>query len=315
MEHELFDRLFKELLRLSDTAVINFINGLFGEDHPLSSTVERSNTEFIKANGEKIVGDMILVIGGAYSYLIETQIADDKSMAVRVFEYGFLQGKYKLNYRNNRIILRFPKARVIYWEPSARTPDFLQLQLEFPDGSFYNYRVETFKVPNFTVEELEARKLSLLLPYYPLGLRRKFQKAKSGEARQKLFAELAHQEKAIMAAINRAERTGVMTRTDSNAVTEYTKRLQGTVYPEYSGLKEANGMFDPAEVRIRWQEAERQILEAQQQRQEAVQQKQEAQQQWQEAIQQRQEVERKLREVERQRIQLEQKLRDHGINP
>jgi hypothetical protein len=62
---------------------------------------------------------------------------------------------------------------------------------------------------------------------------------------------------------------------------------------EFNEKKEGNGMFDPAEVRIRWQEAERQILEAQQQKQT---------------------LERKLQESERQRVQLEQKLREHGIS-
>jgi hypothetical protein len=42
---QIFDLILKHLIRLSNVAVINFINGLFGTDHPLDSTVEYPNTE------------------------------------------------------------------------------------------------------------------------------------------------------------------------------------------------------------------------------------------------------------------------------
>ncbi|AEF83839.1 hypothetical protein TREPR_2638 [Treponema primitia ZAS-2] len=37
--HDIFDRSFKFLMHLSNRAVINVINGLFGTNHPLDSPV------------------------------------------------------------------------------------------------------------------------------------------------------------------------------------------------------------------------------------------------------------------------------------
>ncbi|MDR1649111.1 MAG: hypothetical protein LBR71_02525, partial [Synergistaceae bacterium] len=89
---QIFDLILKRLLKLSGPAVVQFINGLFGTNHPLDSTVEYPNTENVSKKLRRIMSDMIVIINGAYTYHLEAEIKDDENIVVRVFEYGFAEG-------------------------------------------------------------------------------------------------------------------------------------------------------------------------------------------------------------------------------
>ena len=43
--HQIYDKAFKRILTLSDKAVINLINGLFGTDYPTNSKITYNWTE------------------------------------------------------------------------------------------------------------------------------------------------------------------------------------------------------------------------------------------------------------------------------
>ena len=45
---QIYDRIFKRMFTLSNKAVINAINGLFGKNHPLDSEVQYANREMTK---------------------------------------------------------------------------------------------------------------------------------------------------------------------------------------------------------------------------------------------------------------------------
>ncbi|MDR1649467.1 MAG: hypothetical protein LBR71_04335, partial [Synergistaceae bacterium] len=110
---------------------------------------------------------MIVIINGAYTYHLEAEIKDDENIVVRVFEYGFAEGlrtKEVLD-SGKRITLKFPNARIIYWDTTRKTPDEAVLVLEFPDGGSYEYKVEALKFLNHEIEELEKRKLAILFPF------------------------------------------------------------------------------------------------------------------------------------------------------
>ena len=89
----IFDLILKRLLHLSAPAVVQFINGLFGTDHPLDSTVEYPNVESVSGKLQRLLSDMIVIINGSYAYHLEAEISDnDENIVLRVFEYGFAEG-------------------------------------------------------------------------------------------------------------------------------------------------------------------------------------------------------------------------------
>ena len=71
--YQIFDKIFKKILTLSATAVINLINGLFGTNYPKDSTITYNWTEFQDDELRRTLADTILTINDWYSYHIEAQ--------------------------------------------------------------------------------------------------------------------------------------------------------------------------------------------------------------------------------------------------
>jgi hypothetical protein len=242
---QIFDLILKRLLRLSGGAVVQFINGLFGVDHPLDSVVEYPNTESVSRKLRKLMSDMIVIVNSFYAYHLEAEIGDDENIVIRVFEYGFAEGLRTRTVLDGgeRITLKFPNARILYWETTKKTPDEVVLALEFPDGGHYDYKVKTLKFLKYDIEELEKRKLALLLPFYVLKLRKKVVSSKTSSARAKLAQEMKRLLDELVAAIVRAAETGLLSEADSRSVVEYTEKLYVALYKEYDEFKEADAML------------------------------------------------------------------------
>ncbi|MDR3076337.1 MAG: hypothetical protein LBU26_03460, partial [Synergistaceae bacterium] len=222
----IFDLILKQLIRLSNVAVINFINGLFGTDHPTDSTVDYPNTENVSKKLRRLMSDTIVIIGGVHVYHVEAEISYNADIALRVFEYGFAEGlRTKEASEDGKISIKFPGARVIYWETTAETPDEAVLSLEFPDGGHYNYRVRVFKFLEHGIGELEAQKLTILLPFYVLKLRKMTVRAKSSARRAELAAEMKSILGELVEAVERGGQTGLMDESDKRTVLEHMERL------------------------------------------------------------------------------------------
>ena len=146
--HQIFDLILKRLLKLSSPTIIQFINGLFGTDHPLDSMVEYPNNEYVSRKLRRLMSDIIVVVNGIYVYHLEAEASGyDENIVIRMFEYGFAEGlrTKELSDDGQKITLKFPNARIIYLETTKRAPDEVVLSFEFPEGGSYDYVVKTFK--------------------------------------------------------------------------------------------------------------------------------------------------------------------------
>ena len=228
---QIFDLILKRLLRLSNVAVIQFINGLFDTDHPLDGMVEYPNTESVSSKLKQLLSDMIVIINGRHAYHVEAEIGHDENIALRVFEYGFAEGlrTKTISGGGQKISVKFPNARIIYWETTASMPDEATLSLEFSDGGSYDYVVKTFKFLNYGINELEEKKLAILLPFYVLKLRKRVVSARDSKRRAELYAEMKAMLDELMAAEERAVNVGLLNVTDGRVVLEYTKAVQRTL--------------------------------------------------------------------------------------
>jgi hypothetical protein len=117
---DIFDRSFKKIMGgISSRALVRFINGLFGSNHPLDSEVTRLNTEQIDENLKKRLCDEIISIAGQ-KYIIEEQTTGDSNMAIRVFEYGYAEAFKDKETKDGLILLPFPRMIVIYLAQRCR---------------------------------------------------------------------------------------------------------------------------------------------------------------------------------------------------
>jgi hypothetical protein len=240
---DIFDRSFKQIIgSLSPKALIHFINGLFGVNHPPNSDVKRLNTEQIGKNLKKLQPDEIVSIEGC-AYIIEEQTIDDANMAIRVFEYGYAQALKDKETMGGVIMLPFPKMVVIYLEASEITPDVLTVRMKFPDGTEHDFNVKALKLLDHTVEELAGRGLTALLPFYIIRLRKEAKRAKTGEEKLKVEAGFRELGVELKEAIERGKEEGQFDETD---IVTLLERLSGLVNYIGKGYKttEVKEMLD-----------------------------------------------------------------------
>lgn len=241
----IFDLILKQLMRLSNVAIVQFINGLFETNHPVDSTVEYPNTETVSRKLRKLLSDTVVIINGIHAYHLEGEIGDDANIVVRVFEYGFAEGlRTKTTTGEDNVIeVRFPNAKIIYWETTGKTPDEVTLRLKFSDGKHYDYKVKTFKFLNHDISELEQQKLSILLPFYVLKLRKRVASAKTDEERAGLTGEMKVVLDELIAAVERGEKAGLMNESDKRIVLEHTERLYRELFNQYKEFTEVDVML------------------------------------------------------------------------
>ncbi|MDR1621018.1 MAG: hypothetical protein LBS00_01445 [Synergistaceae bacterium] len=241
----IFDLILKQLIRLSSVAVIQFINGLFDANHPLDSTVEYPSTETVSKKLRKLMSDTIVIIGGIHTYHIEGEIGDDANIALKVFEYGFAEGlrTKSAGEGDNVIEVCFPKARIIYWETTGKTPDEVTLRLRFPDGKHHDYNVRTFKFLDHDISELEKQKMAILLPFYVLKLRKRVISAKTSKRRAELAREMKSLFNELVTAVDRSAEAGLMSEPDKRIVLEHMDRLYKELYSPYREFREADTML------------------------------------------------------------------------
>jgi hypothetical protein len=256
---QLFDMLFKYTLKeASPGAVVHLINGLFDKSHSPGSAVTFLSSESVaerQGKLEKIISDIILAIGSE-SYLIEAQIDEDKTIALRVFQYGFAAARQRrrMTEDGSRITLTMPEARVIYWESAGKTPDKVVLRLEFPGKGYYDYEIETFKVLDQSVGELEARKMALLSPFYLLKFRKELKKSGGdGGKRAEIAGKLEKLSLELEAAVERSRERGFISGEDAIMTLENLLRMQRELYGGYAEFEEVYMMMEER-LRPRWKE-------------------------------------------------------------
>jgi hypothetical protein len=208
----------------------------------LDSVVEYPNIESVSEKLRRLLPDTVVIINKINAYHLEAEIRDNEDIVLRAFEYGFAEAlRTKTVSDDGQVIsVKFPDARIIYWETTERTPDEVTLSIKFPGDFKYDYVVKTFKILDYGIKELEEKKLAILLPFCVLKLRKRVVSAKSSKRRAELSAEMKTILDELVAAIKRAEKNGLMSEEDSRIVLEYTERLYKALYQQYEEFKEAD---------------------------------------------------------------------------
>ncbi|GBU24408.1 hypothetical protein R83H12_01038 [Fibrobacteria bacterium R8-3-H12] len=239
---QLFDLMFKYILKeASSPAVVHFINGLFDKNYNPNSKVEFSATESVsKKQGKlgKIMSDIILKVNGD-SFLIETQIKDDLEIALRAFQYAFANAKNNKEISDDSLIkIRLPEPKIIYFESTAKTPDMVTLQIEYPKGRF-NYEVPTFKVLDKSLEELAQKKMALILPFYLLKFRKEIKKKNTNSKKRK---EIASKMTLLLEELGRiliySLENSILSNGDISVLCDEIKRMHIEIYGCYKEFTE-----------------------------------------------------------------------------
>jgi hypothetical protein len=236
---QIYDKIFKRILTLSNSAVINFINAIFSKNFPADSEIIYNWTENIKDDLHKTIADTVMTINGTEKFNIEVQINNDSEIVLRVFEYGYQAAlKHKIIERD-RIILNFPTPKIIFLEDNSQTPDSVKLILNFQEQGQAEYNVPAIKFLSYTIEELNNQRMIILMPLYLLKLRKEIQAAKSkGTLKESASALKNLLNNGIIKSIRDNEQSGNITSEDAFVLREMLDRLYKYLYGDIKEFEE-----------------------------------------------------------------------------
>ena len=241
--YQIFDKVFKKVITLSTKAGVNLFNGLFKLDYPLDSTIAYNWTEFEDDRLRRILADTILTINGTHSYHLEAQMEKDNSIVFRVFDYGFHHASRTrvMDAEQGKYVLRFPEPVVIYLYYEGNVPDDYTLTLEKNDGTLMcEYKVPVVKLPEISVEELNDRKMVVLLPFQVLKCRKLIKKGRITDV-----SELKRiVENDIIGSINRNVELGNIEQEDAFKLKRYLKSLCRYLGKHHKELEAMRDMTD-----------------------------------------------------------------------
>jgi predicted transposase/invertase (TIGR01784 family) len=241
--YQVFDKSFKRILQeASPGTVVSFINGLFDTDFMPDSEVIFLNNESVREDLGGICSDMLMSVNRAHLFHIEAEIDPELNMALRMFDYGYAAALKRRKVGTDGVItLDFPKARALYWETTKKTPDTLTLRLIFPDDSVHNFRVETFKVLEHDLKDMERLRLDLLLPFQILKFRNRI---KSADSRQAVAPELTAELKRLVGMAVELREKGILTANDELVIIGQIEILYNQIYTPYGEFMEAKKVID-----------------------------------------------------------------------
>ena len=235
--HQIYDKAFKRILTLSDKAVINLINGLFGTYYPTNSKITYNWTEHEDKELKRTLSDSILTINDRDIYHIEAQMTEDEEIVFRVFEYGFGHAYKNRTFGDGSETMIFPRPCIIYLDEGKKDkiPDEYTLVLKFEDQGEFSYKVPVFKLQNASIQELNDKKLIVLLPFLLLKLRKKMEKIRSKENMEELQNLVMND---IIGAVHKNEELGNLSRSDALDLLDLTTRLYMKIYSKYKEMED-----------------------------------------------------------------------------
>ncbi|GHU52107.1 hypothetical protein FACS1894200_12600 [Spirochaetia bacterium] len=241
---QLFDLAFKLLIQdASSLALVQLINGLFGKSFSPDTKIEWLITEHVVKRKGRLVSirsDCILKAAGQ-DFMIEVQIKDDRTIALRIFDYGIAHARKtaRSSEDGSVIVLTLPDPKVIYLEPTKQTSELITSRLTNPQGESLDYTTVPYKVTEGSFKEVEERNLYLLLPFYLLLYRQEVKSPlKYGRSRKELACELDALIEEAEEMLERGLARGVLTDKDVVLVLERIEQMRTELYGSYREFQE-----------------------------------------------------------------------------
>ena len=221
----IYDNVWRTIVHDFPNLLIAFVNELFSESYSKDARVEflQDTHEQKLPDGtvEKRITDTYFRIidrdGTVKKYHLECQSTADSSMLVRWFEYGACIAQDDAVQENNRIVLEFPHAAVLFLRSNRNTPDYMPIELKTPDGSI-NYKIPVAKMQNYTIDIMFKKRLLILLPFYLFVVEKSL---KDCEADSDKLAELLNSLQTIVKGLDALLLLGDIDELTRNSILEF----------------------------------------------------------------------------------------------
>lgn len=231
MNDNIWDRIFKTLFLYMPEMFLPLINEVFQENYDKSAELIPLNNEFYNKDNSKVVSDTAFMVNGK-AYHFECQFSNDKEMAFRMFEYDFHIGLSNLKSQKRIDEFDFPKSCVVYITTNKNNPKKLSMKVNFPNGS-HIYEVETIRVHDYKLENIQKKKLFVFLPYFALQYPQKLRNKKPPSKE-----EIVGFYKEMLEILETAYNDNIIDLPEYNILLETIKEAEQRVFYEYEDIKE-----------------------------------------------------------------------------
>ena len=129
----------------------------------------------------------------------------------------------------------FPRPCIIYLDEGKKDkiPDEYTLVLKFENQGEFSYKVPVFKLQTISIQELNDKKLIVLLPFLLLKLRKKIEKIRSKENMEELQNLVVND---IRFTIRKNEEVGNLSSIDAINLIDLTSKLYMQIYAKYKEM-------------------------------------------------------------------------------
>ena len=192
-----YDSTFKTMKHSHKRLFISLINETFGKNYPLTSDIIEvlpsegilisGNPESNEKSIEERDNDFLIRINEEY-YLIESQVYDDDTMALRIAEYTFLAARQYADVSQEEVTLNIPHFTVLYVKTTNNTPRTTTIRYRFPNGNEIKVTENNVFLTDYSKEDIIEKRLFSLIPFY---VARYENELKSGKDYEKALNDLA----------------------------------------------------------------------------------------------------------------------------
>lgn len=240
----IYDGAFRTILNDCRQLIIPMINEIFGENYTGKEKIEfRPNEHFLDqqddANLERITDTSFMIWGKKkkkYHLECESSLPDGR-MTIRLFEYDAQIALDEGKVAGETLTVTFPNTAVLYLRSYKKTPDKMKYVIKTPGGTV-EYDVPTMKMQEYSLDDIFAKGLLMLIPFYIFSHEKQFMVYNSNE--QKL-EELKAEYQGILDRLDELEREKVIGAFDKRVIIELSSDVLKEIARKYENIQKGVG--------------------------------------------------------------------------
>ena len=235
-----YDDVFRTLLNDCSKLIIPVINEIFSTQFTGDEEVIFSpNEHFInRQDGEeekRITDSSFRIVGKEEKrFLCECQSTADSSMLVRIFEYAAQVALDEGRITENILKVEIPHSAVLFLRSRAATPDKMGIEITTPGGAVC-FAIPVMKVQKYGIEEIFAKDLLFLLPFYIFSHESRLEEYNKDE---KKLEDLKKEYKKITDRLDAMQETGRISAYTRKTILEMSRCVVEHLAGKYENVRE-----------------------------------------------------------------------------
>lgn len=262
-QYYLWDEVAKKEIERYPWLMLPLIREVFHKVYTENAEIRLIATEYVvrrihKGSGStlnSIFADIAVQIGDRDIYHMECQMNKDKGMVLRMLEYdihiGLVHGIVAYGKETCAEVkqeLAMPRSVILYLNDVNHMPIEENCLIRFADGTTHEYRIPVMNVQSYTLEMIEKKHLSMLIPFLPIRFRKYFNR-KNGvkrPIREAVRKDLTEFIRECIMIIEREKENGTLTDAAGKDIIELLDMTCGYLLKNEPDLKkEVRGIMRP----------------------------------------------------------------------